>query len=291
MGLCWRQAVSAWVFSLAATFLFLPVAHSHDDDEAPIEAPPESGPARERLLRLNTSMEAMVRQYRHAAGSGGMRLKTASISAATEGLKKDLKALAQERRMALQALIGQDPGQALALGFARLPDDWAKLLPVEVKNQMEGEVVQEGTLEVLCEVGSKQHIKHYFLTTRGGERLGLHFARNLPALQSGIEVKVSGLQAGNMMALAAGSSVYPILPVSDLLGTFGAQKTLVIMVNFKDAATQPYNAATVVNVMNSVSSFMYENSFHQTWHEGSSPWSQRMWPVGSRVPTVFPIAT
>src|SRR5207244_2311907 len=88
----------------------------------------------------------------------------------------------------------------------------------------------------------------YFLET-AEERLSLHFAANPPKhLLTGSHVRVKGVRVDGALALdSGGSSSVQTLSLA-LPNTFGAQKTLVILVNFQDKATQPYTLATAQNV-------------------------------------------
>jgi hypothetical protein len=120
------------------------------------------------------------------------------------------------------------------------------------RTYIEEEAQVEGDLEVLYEdrdVGSRTL---YFLQTASG-RLSLHFAANPPALLTGTRVRAKGVQVGAALALP---------------NTLGGQKTLVILVNFQDKATQSYTVAYAQGVFNTTSNFYLENSFQQTWLTG-----------------------
>ncbi len=70
--------------------------------------------------------------------------------------------------------------------------------------------------------------------------------------------------------LALGSSTTSIQTLASALpNTFGAQQTLVILVNFADKTTQPYRVATAQSVVfTTASNFDLENSYGQTWLTG-----------------------
>ena len=77
----------------------------------------------------------------------------------------------------------------------------------------------------------------------------------------------------NVETLAAGGTSGSTSTTSGLTtvlpSTFGAQKTLVILVNFQDNATQPYTPDTARNIVfNATSNFDLENSFQQAWLTG-----------------------
>jgi hypothetical protein len=66
------------------------------------------------------------------------------------------------------------------------------------------------------------------------------------------------------------SKTPPPPPSGPLPNTFGAQSTLVILVNFQDAPTnQPYTLAAAQSVVfGPVNNFILENSYQQTWLTG-----------------------
>jgi hypothetical protein len=124
-----------------------------------------------------------------------------------------------------------------------------------------GEVGFEGTVEVLHEdrdVGSRYI---YFLQTAAA-RLEMRFAANPPALQSGDHVRARGVRTNGVLALSSGSSVETLSAA--LPNTFSAQRTLVILVNFQDKATEPYTLSYAQGVVETTSNFDLENSFQQT---------------------------
>src|SRR5215472_1366020 len=179
-----------------------------------------------------------------------------------------LHAVALHRSEAMRDLIATDPAAALA---AAIPADVRRDLPSAVRDLIEEQVSLDGELEVSIEDGVGFSRVNYHLLA-GGRRIALHFAdRPDRDLQSGMPVQVQGVRSGDLMALnsrgmtmAATGTASAILPNS-----FGAQKTLVILVNFQDLATQPYPASTASSVtFTSTSNFYLNNSFQQTWLTG-----------------------
>lgn len=131
-----------------------------------------------------------------------------------------------------------------------------------------GEVELDGTVEVIHEdrdVGSRYL---YFLNTPAAGRLELIFGANPPALVSGDRIRARGRRTNGVLALSSGDSLQTL--AAALPNTFGAQKTLVILVNFTDKATQPYTVSTAHSMFNTTSNFDLENSFNQTWLTGVS---------------------
>jgi len=128
-----------------------------------------------------------------------------------------------------------------------------------------GDVELEGTLEVLHEDRDPGSRYRYFLQT-ATERLELLFAADAPALQTGDHVRARGRRTNGTLALDSSSSVQTL--AAALPNTFGGQKTILILVNFYDKATQPYSVATAQSVMNTTSNFDMENSYAQTFLTG-----------------------
>jgi hypothetical protein len=138
-----------------------------------------------------------------------------------------------------------------------------------------GEVELEGGFVII-----HQDFKHtgrylYFLDTPQG-RLSLRFAKNPPThLLTGARVHVRGSKRPDgtlLLALGGGKSVTTTTNSSTmpLPNTFGAQSTVVILVNFQDApANQPYTVADAQSVVfGTTNNFLLENSYQQTWLRG-----------------------
>lgn len=115
-----------------------------------------------------------------------------------------------------------------------------------------------------------------------------------PKLLSGVRVRVHGAlmkgagptdlgETAGAMAVQDGRTSVETLPAGGTSGstgttaalttalpnTFGAQKTLVILVNFQDKQTHPYTLSYAQNVVfTTTSNFDLENSFQQTWLTG-----------------------
>jgi Gametolysin peptidase M11/NPCBM-associated, NEW3 domain of alpha-galactosidase len=202
-------------------------------------------------------------------------------------LLRDLLTVASERQEILAALIEDDPGEVLRLA---LPADLRAGLPAAVQALIEEEMEVEGELEVLHEdraVGSRYL---YFLRA-AGQRLSLHFAAEPPDAVTGARVRVSGIRVDQTLALGSGSTGVQTLAPAALPNTFGAQSTLVILVNFQDNPTQPYTVDYARNVVfTTTSNFDLENSYMQTWRTGDVAGWYTI-PVSSTVCDIFSIAS
>jgi hypothetical protein len=124
----------------------------------------------------------------------------------------------------------------------------------------------EGTVEVLHEDRDHGSRFLYFLN-KAKERIELRFGSDHPALQTGDRIRVRGRRtSSNVLALDSSGSVQALAPAYP--NTFGAQKTVVILVTFSDKAIAPYTVAAAQSVFNTTKSFNLENSYNQTWLTG-----------------------
>jgi hypothetical protein len=169
---------------------------------------------------------------------------------------------------AFRELIVRDPAAALATA---IPADVRQEFPTEVRDMIEQQVTLGGQMEVTIEDGLGYSRINYRLIS-DGRRIALHFAdRPSRDLQSGTQVQVQGVRAGDVMVLRSSGMAMAASGASPLVlpNSFGAQKTLVILVNFRDLTTQPYSPSTAYSVtFTSASNFYLNNSFQQTWLTG-----------------------
>jgi hypothetical protein len=159
---------------------------------------------------------------------------------------------------------------------------WPQAATPEIRYQSvsppaNGQVELAGELEILHQDFQHSGTYLYFLKQTGGARIRLHFGRQPPTnLLTGVRLRVRGIRQadGSLMLASGGSGITQTSGTSSsstpLPNTFGAQSTLVILVNFQDApANQPYTVADAQNVVfGTASSFLLENSYHQTWLTG-----------------------
>jgi hypothetical protein len=127
----------------------------------------------------------------------------------------------------------------------------------------------EGTLEILVEDTRAGARFEYFIHTNNG-RYALHFRGQPPTnLLTGARIRAKGLLTGNTLALAPNSSDVQTVTPAASPNPLGEQRTLLILVNFSDAPTQPYTLDFARSVMfDTTSRFYLENSFQQTWLSG-----------------------
>jgi hypothetical protein len=140
-----------------------------------------------------------------------------------------------------------------------------------------------GQLEILIDDGPRGGHTQYFLNTGNG-RLSIRFADKPPrSVFSGDHVHVRGTPGGEELIVASGddvqilaldsstttstSTTFSTFPMPKY--TFGAQKTLVMLVNFQDNAIQPWTTDEIrTMVFGTVSNYLLENSYRQTWLTG-----------------------
>ncbi len=214
--------------------------------------PPASPGARGSAESLTQDFVALNAQYQLAR------------SAKRSELLGSLLTLATTRQAHLSALIENDPGVVLRVA---VPAGVRASLPAEVRDAVEEEVVVEGELEILHEDRMDGSRYLHFLYAYGA-RFSLHFAADSPMhLQTGDRVRVWGVRVNQALALQSGSTSVQALAAA-LPNTFGAQKTLVILVNFQDKQTQPYTVASAQGVLTMTSNFDLETSYGQTWLTG-----------------------
>ena len=115
----------------------------------------------------------------------------------------------------------------------------------------------------------------YSLKLADGTRIPLHFVKQPPThLLTGDHVRADGQLSGGSLTLYSGSTnvrrtrkTSPPLPPSSIPvpNTFGAQSTLVILVNFQDDVVEPYTVADAQNMFFvTANNFFMENSYGQT---------------------------
>lgn len=185
------------------------------------------------------------------------------------GVLSHLQAVAAVRQQVLSALMESDPGAVLRTA---IPSEMRASLPAAVQGLLEQKVQLQGTLEVMYQDSRSGARLRHFLRV-GRQRVELHFAQNPPTnLPTGAIVRVQGVQLEQKVAVASGTSSASLQTVSNsaLPNAFGAQDTLVVLVNFQNNTTQPYTPTYAYNeTFVNNSNFYLENSFSQTWFTGN----------------------
>ena len=126
----------------------------------------------------------------------------------------------------------------------------------------------EGELEILHEDSDHGSRYHYFLKA-AGNRVSLNFAKEPPThLTSGSRVRVRGVRSNGVLALqSGGQSVQTV--VAAVPNTLGEQRTVVILINFRNDGSRPYTVDFANNIFfSTTSNFFLENSYQQTYLSG-----------------------
>jgi gametolysin peptidase M11 len=126
----------------------------------------------------------------------------------------------------------------------------------------------EGELEILHEDSDQGSRYHYFLKF-AGDRLSLNFGKDPPThLTTGARVRVRGVRTNNLLALQSGRESVQTVAAA-VASTLGEQRTLVMLVNFRNDTSQPYTLNSANNMFfGTTSSFFLENSYQQTYLSG-----------------------
>jgi len=185
---------------------------------------------------------------------------------AKDQTKAELITALTERKQAMLREIANDPEGVMKVA---LPKEVRDNLPDDVKALIEEEVTIKGKFEAfyIDNIDGSYQYESWVRDEVTGTRYRLHFAGNkIPNFLTDDRVQVRGVRVDNELALSGDSTSVQALAASPVVApnTFGAQKTLVMLVNFTDKATEPYTAASALSVMNTTSNFDLENSFNQT---------------------------
>ena len=139
-------------------------------------------------------------------------------------------------------------------------------LPSQAADQAEAQF--DGELEVVYEDSARGARLHHFLRV-GNERLTLQFASEPPAYESGTRVRARGRLSSRTLAIASDPGSIQVLALASS-STFGEQRVAVILVNFQDQVSTPYDWTWAHSTtFDTTSDFYRENSYGQTWITGN----------------------
>lgn len=175
--------------------------------------------------------------------------------------------LVKKRKEKILELLENNPGQVLKY---KITNEVKQDLPENLKSELESEVSLEGELEVSHSDDFVDNFSkfYYDLTTSSGEKFSLHFADRDPMLVSGKKVKVRGTRFDKKVVLEniEKENFEVVEEGKDVLPASSVKKVGVIMFNFQNDTSQPFNATTVRTVLfgdpASVYAFHKENSFN-----------------------------
>lgn len=178
---------------------------------------------------------------------------------------QDILAIAQERQQLILSIIDEHPEEVLQ---SSIPSTIRSLLPAGVQPYVEEEVVREGEMELRYEERADGCHLRYVLKN-GEDELSLYFtAPPSQQITTGAFVQVQGVQVGSSIALKPSKA--KVLALSATTSSaIGEQRTLVMLVNFRDKTEQPESPAdTHYTVFDAANRFFQENSHGKTWLTG-----------------------
>lgn len=186
-------------------------------------------------------------------------------------LLKQLTATALVRKEAVLVAMNSNPLEVLnnALGLKL-----AQHFPSDIQSLLEEKVTLKGKFQAFHIDNIDGSFRYEFSLTDEvtGKRYQLHFANDeYPNALTDDRVQIHGVRVDGEIALATGSTSITTLAATSptvVPNTFGSQKTLVMLINFSNNATQPYTVTSAQSVMNTTSNFDKENSFNQAWLTG-----------------------
>lgn len=219
-----------------------------------------------RAEKLSLDLPGMNASYRAATASE----KSARLQA--------IIAAAAERRTLLASIIERNPGAVLRMA---LPSKVRSGMPTQAHAYLEQSQQLQGELEVRIEDHPDGKARQRHFLNIAGQKVALHFASVPPALQTGATLKVRGVLVGDSMALESDETSLALLTsdgtagtaavsTATLADTLGEQRTLVVLVNFQnDPTNRPWTTTGARDmVFGTVSEYMRENSYGQTWLNG-----------------------
>ena len=152
--------------------------------------------------------------------------------------------------------------------LALVPALWLSAHVLAQAPQLPPQAQFEGELEVQIEDSVSGSRSHHFLTTDNGRRLKLELPGDGPGWLTGSQVRARGrLKDEETLELGSANDLEPMALANP--NTLGAQRTIVILVNFQDSPQIPYDWTHANNVtFNTTNSFFLENSHNQSWLTG-----------------------
>lgn len=180
---------------------------------------------------------------------------------------QEATSVARQRLQLLSSLMTDAPAHVLRLA---LPTDVRDGLPAGLRQLVEERVELEGEAQVFYEDHHGfSRVNHTIQTNRG--RFSLHFASGVPDWMTGDRVRVRGVRVQDALALDASttSTTSTAGTLAVLSGASGEQRTLVVLVNFRDSPIRPYTTAHASNiVLGTTDGYLRENSSSNLWLTG-----------------------
>ena len=160
----------------------------------------------------------------------GYRTLQKAVPAAT------LLKIAETRKTKMLTLAEKAPAAFL---FYAIKAEMKNTFSSDVQQEIESETTQKATLNVI-HIDDFEHRKaeyKYFLDENGRET-SLYPVGEMPVKTSGTEVQVKGYRLANKMVAAVSPETFTVVKAAPLPDTIGDQKTLVLLIDFKDSPSQ-----------------------------------------------------
>ena len=219
--------------------------------------------AREPTSRAQETVKSQMAGAAEEAQNENLRLlqlnsQLAQAAPAQKGkILAGMKSVATIRKSRLKALLDKNPKEAERM---LLPKEITATLPAELQSSLEQPVTAKGTLEILAidDFPKKEADNEYFLRT-AAERFSLYPTGDFK-IKAGTDIKISGTALDDKIVFEPDKT-----QVSNVLGeTTGDQKVVVLMVNFQNNTSQPFDAATAsTRVFTSTNNYYKEVSFNK----------------------------
>ena len=188
---------------------------------------------------------------------------------------RNVIASAVERKSIMLEAAKNNPKAFL---LAAIPSDTKKGMPAEVAALIESEKDIEGKYSMLYvdQTENKGYLVHQLKDKVSGKTYALHFAQGEPSIRTGSTVRAKGVGIDNELVLAGlgSQSITTTSAPQALTSTVstGDQRTLVMLVTFSNAPTNPWTPQDVSTLMfaptGSINAFFKETSYNQISFSG-----------------------
>ncbi|MBI4096431.1 MAG: IPT/TIG domain-containing protein, partial [Candidatus Levybacteria bacterium] len=180
----------------------------------------------------------------------------------------NLTEIAKKRKALLLQVIEEDPELFLSIA---LKQTMQSSMPAAIQEYLEKEVTVEGKTEVLHIDDFKNPANsrfNYFLKI-GNEKINLFPTQELP-IPSGVKVRIKGIQLDNNIVTTADSMSFQVLEAAPKPESVGDQKTLVLLIRFKDSGDPPFTKEKAHDLIfnGQFQKFYKEQSYNQVSFSG-----------------------
>jgi hypothetical protein len=147
--------------------------------------------------------------------------------------------VSEKRKKAMLKLMQDDAEEFFKVAMTSGMRD---SLPADVRKNVEEDVELDGEFEFLISDDLERGISknHYFLDDKKGGRFNLYIAGGDPTVLTGAKVRVRGKKIDDSLALqSSGGSDFETLATAPLVN-MTMKKVAVILINFRNAKSEPY---------------------------------------------------